>query len=84
MTTIRELRSQLQSFADGMLIEADDFANERLSVIAAEMRYAAGNARTHDAMAIAGARAADQLMRELGRSEDALLIAQMFNGGQHA
>jgi hypothetical protein len=78
MPTIREQRSLLQSLADGMLIEADDFANERLSVIAAEMRYAAGKARTHDAMAVVGARAADQLMRELGRKDDAFAIARAF------
>jgi hypothetical protein len=84
MPRIQEQRATLQSIADGMLIEAETFAHERLSVIAAEMRYAAGKARTHDEMAIVGARAADQLMRELGRSEDAFTIAQMFNGGQHA
>ncbi len=82
MLTIRETRATLQSIADGMLIEAEAFAHERLSVIAAEMRHAAGAARTHSAMAVAGARAADQLMRELGRSEDAFAIARAFEGGQ--
>jgi|688.fasta_scaffold516543_3 hypothetical protein len=84
MLTIRETRAALQSIADGMLLEADSFAHERLSVIAAEMRHAAGAARTHDAMAVVGARAADQLMRELGRSEDAFSIARVFEGGQNA